>query len=547
MNPKPLTIALCQINPIVGDLAGNAALILARYRELAATHDLVVVPELALIGYPPEDLVLMPAFQEAAARALQELAAATRGQGAALLVGSLHMDAAGLHNAAFLLEDGAVRHVADKHFLPNSGVFDEMRVFTPGPLPQVVTWRGHRLALLICEDLWHPEIFPHLAAQGAELAIVINGSPFEADKQPIRESLAQEAAQSHGMAFLYVNLVGGQDELVFDGLSFAVNARGEVIHRMTAFVPDTASYRFDAQGLAALSPDHPVPDWETRVYAAVTLGLRDYVEKNGAPGVLLGLSGGVDSALVACLAVDALGPARVRSLMLASPYTADISREDAAALAQALGIRHEELSIAPGMATVDTMLAGLPEPLSPLALENLQSRLRGLSLMAMSNSTGWLLLSTGNKSEMATGYATLYGDMCGAFNPLKDLYKQQVYRLSHWRNAAHWAAGLGPAGPLMPERILTRAPSAELRANQTDQDSLPPYDCLDAILHGLVEERLGTEALLKRGHRRDEIEKVATLLRLSEYKRRQAPPGPKISGLSFGRDRRHPLTQRFKF
>ncbi len=546
MQTAPLMIALCQTNPVVGDLAGNAAAIRAAYAPYADTHDLVVFPELALIGYPPEDLVLMPAFQEAAAAALQDLAAVTRGQRAAMLVGSLHVVDGQRHNAAFLLEDGVIRHVVQKHFLPNAGVFDEMRVFTPGPQPQPFDWRGHRLALLICEDMWHPELFPLLAAQGSTLMVVINGSPFEAGKQAIREGLAHEAAARHGLATLYCNMVGGQDELVFDGGSFAVDAQGAVIHRLACFRADSASYRLSGDGLGALSPDHPLPTREESLYAAVTLGLRDYVEKNGFPGVLLGLSGGIDSALVAAIAVDALGAERVRSFMLASPYTAEISHTDAAALASALGIRHETLSIAPGMRAVAEMVAPLGEPLTPLAEENLQSRLRGLTLMAISNSTGFLLVSTGNKSEMGTGYATLYGDMCGAFNPLKDLYKTDVYALARWRNAHRWPAGKGPGGHVIPERILTRAPSAELRENQTDQDSLPPYERLDALLQALVEGRASVAEAAALASR-EEAERVAHLLRLSEYKRRQAPPGPKVSPMSFGRDRRFPLTQRFKF
>jgi NAD+ synthase len=545
--PEPTHIALCQINPTVGDLAGNNALILKHYRTLAPTHDLVVFPELALLGYPPEDLVLMPGFQQAAQDALATLVEATAGQGAALLVGGLQVKEDTLYNAAFLLEGGAVRHIARKHFLPNSGVFDEMRVFAPGPLPAVVAWRGCRLAFLVCEDMWHPEIFPGLAAQGCEAVLVINGSPFEAGKQAIRKQLATDAATRHGLAIFYLNMVGGQDELVFDGQSFAMNAKGEVVHRLAAFAEDTASYTFADDRIEAHSPSHPTPGWDESVYAAVTLGLRDYVEKNGAPGVLLGLSGGVDSALAACIAVDALGPGRVRSVMLASPYTAAISHEDAAAVAKNLGIRHETLAIAPGMQAVDAMLAGLPEGVSPLAQENLQSRLRGLTLMAISNSTGYLLISTGNKSEMATGYATLYGDMCGAFNPLKDIYKTEIYALCRWRNAQRWKRGLGPAGAVLPERVLTRAPSAELRDNQTDQDSLPPYDRLDAMLRLLIEGRQASQDLLTAGFSFDEVARTTHLLRLSEYKRRQAPPGPKISPLSFGRDRRFPVTNRFKF
>ena len=546
MPDNPLHIALCQINPTVGDLEGNVATILKDYKSLARRHDLVMFPELAIIGYPPEDLVLMPAFQQAAMAAVQTLADATVGQMGAMLVGGLQVEGETLYNAAFLLESGNIHTIARKHFLPNSGVFDEVRVFTPGPIPQVLAWRGHRIALLICEDMWHPEIFPHLAAQQCTLALVINGSPFEAGKQAIRERLACDAAAQHSMALMYLNMVGGQDELVFDGGSFAVNARGEVVHRMASFVSDSASYSVGRR-VEAHDPDHAVPIWEESVYAAVTLGLRDYVEKNGFPGVLLGLSGGVDSALVAALAVDALGPPRVHAYMLASPYTSAMSHEDAATLAAQLGIAYDTLSIEPGMQAVQTMLADIPGGLTPLAQENLQSRLRGMTLMALSNSTGHLLLSTGNKSEMGTGYATLYGDMCGAFNPLKDIYKTEVYRLCAWRNAHRAAGAKGPGGAIIPERILTRAPSAELREDQTDQDSLPPYERLDVMLKGLVEGRASITQLQAAKYSFDETEKVGKLLLQSEYKRRQAPPGPKVSAMSFGRDRRFPLTNRFKF
>lgn len=545
--PEQMHIALCQINPTLGDLEGNEALILLHYRKLCRRHDLVVFPELALLGYPPEDLVLIPSFQQACHAALLRLAEATVGQMGAMLVGGLHMEDGQLYNAAFLLESGQIRHVARKHFLPNSGVFDEQRVFAAGPLPDVVPWRGRQMAFLVCEDMWHPEIFTKLAAQNVEIVIVINGSPFEDGKQVIREHLAQNAAKTHGMSLLYCNMYGGQDELVFDGMSFAANASGEIIHRLAAFREDTASYSVGKRRLEAHDPTYETPARPESLYAAMTLGLRDYIDKNQASGVVLGLSGGIDSVLVACLAVDALGAARVRTVMLTSPYTSSISVEDAATLAQTLGVRHEVISIEPGMQAMQGMLEGLTQPMSPLALENIQSRLRGLALMAISNSSGELLLSTGNKSELAVGYATLYGDMCGAYNPLKDLYKTDVYLVAEWRNAHQVAGGKGPSGVVIPERVLKRAPTAELRPDQTDAQSLPPYDRLDAILKALVEGRASVEDLYAGYYHREEVARVAKLLQLSEFKRRQAPPGPKLTSLSFGKDRRFPLTQRFKF
>ncbi|MBY0356346.1 MAG: NAD+ synthase [Rickettsiales bacterium] len=538
-------VALCQTNPILGDLSGNVAEILSQYQTLCRRHDLVVFPELAITGYPPEDLVLLPAFQQQAQAALEQLAAATAGQMGAMLVGGLQVVDGKIYNAAYLLESGEIRHVAQKHYLPNTGVFDEMRVFAAGPVPQGFSWRGRQWAFLICEDMWHPELFAQLGAQGVEIAVVINGSPYEVGKPAIREALAQQAA-SHGMAILYCNMVGGQDELVFDGASFAMNASGELVHRLASFRVDSASYSLSKRRLEAHDASHALPTHEAGIYAAVCLGLRDYIEKNGAGGVILGLSGGIDSALVACMAVDALGPERVRTVMLTSPYTSAESVEDAAIIAERLGVRHDVLAIHDAMQAMQAMLIPLPEPLTPLALENIQSRLRGQALMALSNSCGWWLLSTGNKSEMAVGYATIYGDMCGAFNPLKDIYKTQVYALAHWRNAAQ-KSGRGPAGPVIPAHVLTRPPSAELRDNQTDQDSLPDYERLDAMLHGLVEERVSAEVLYGRHYSRAELEKVVNLLKNSEFKRRQAPIGPKITPLGFGRDRRVPITHRFIF
>ncbi|HEY4133726.1 MAG TPA: NAD+ synthase [Alphaproteobacteria bacterium] len=542
---EPLLIALAQFNPTVGDIAGNLAKI-ARLRDEAARAgaDLVVASELAVSGYPPEDLVLRPAFQARVKAAVEDFARATA-KGPAVVLGAPWHDESGLHNAVLLLEAGKVAAVRYKWDLPNYGVFDEKRVFKPGSLPEPVPFRGRKLGLLVCEDMWTPTVSGHLKARGADILIVPNGSPFEVGKNTQRAELARARVVETGLPLVYVNQVCGQDELVFDGASFAMSSDGALAARLPAFSEHLATLRWTDGGLAGGEMAEPLDDLAA-IYAAMTLGLRDYVDKNGFPGVLIGLSGGIDSALSAAVAVDALGAARVRCVMMPSPYTSRESLDDAEAVAHALSIRLDSISIQPAMDAFGAMLAPSFEGTERnITEENIQARARGLTLMALSNKFGHMVLSTGNKSEMSVGYATLYGDMCGGFNVLKDVYKTEVFALSRWRNAHMLADAKGPRGMVMPERVITKPPTAELRPNQTDQDSLPPYDMLDAILGLLVEEDLGIDAVAARGFDRAIVARVWRMLTLAEYKRRQAPPGVKITRRTLSRERRYPITNRF--
>jgi NAD+ synthase len=546
-----LTLALAQLNPIVGDVAGNLALVRAARRDAAAQRaDLVVCPELVITGYPPEDLVLKPRLHEVVAAALAVLAEDTADGGPALLVGAPVAIDGRLHNAAILLDKGQQAAVRLKADLPNYGVFDEKRVFVAGPLPGPISFRGVRLGVMVCEDMWTPDVTECLQESGAELLVAINGSPFEAGKGDERLNLAVARVVESRLPLVYVNQIGGQDELVFDGASFVLNADADLRVQLAAWRSQITATRWRRDGdgrLACIdSIVEPVAEGIEAIYCALATGLRDYVAKNRFPGVILGLSGGIDSALSAALAVDALGADAVHAVMMPSPYTARDSVEDAAAVARLLGIRLDEIAIAPAMQAFDAMLAPLFAGRAPdTTEENIQSRARGLILMALSNKLGHMVLSTGNKSEMSVGYTTLYGDMCGGFAVLKDVYKTAVFELAAWRNRQASAGARGPAGRVMPERILTKPPSAELRPGQRDQDSLPPYDKLDAILHGLIEQELGIAELVVQGHDRAIVEQVWRLLDRAEYKRRQAPPGVKISRRSFGRDRRYPITNAF--
>ena len=546
----PLTIACAQVNPTVGDVRGNAALIRRIRDEAAAQHaDLVVFPELVLVGYPPEDLVLRPALVEAARSALGELQRESAGGGPGLAVGLPWKGENGVHNAVALIADGNAE-LRFKHELPNYGVFDEKRVFTAGPLPEPVDFRGVRIGLPICEDIWFPAVSRHLAARGAQLLLVPNGSPFEVDKFHVRIDHAARRAADTGLPLAYVNQVGGQDELVFDGGSFVVNADGARA-RMTAFwreslmltkwTADGSVYRCEADGGANEEPRLAA------VYHAMMLGLRDYVRKNGFPGIVLGLSGGIDSALTVAVAVDALGPDAVRGVRLPSRFTSGASQDDAEESARLLGIALDTVAIEAPVAAFEETLAGVfaGRP-RDVAEENIQARARGVILMAISNKFGSLLVTTGNKSEMSVGYSTLYGDMCGGYSVLKDVYKTEVYALSRWRNQCRPGDALGPSGRVIPESSITKAPTAELRPNQTDQDTLPPYEELDAILNGLVEEELSVSQIVERGFARDTVVRVQRMLFAAEYKRRQAPPGVKITSRNFGRDRRYPLTNAFR-
>jgi NAD+ synthase len=544
-----LTIALAQLNPTVGDIDGNLARI-RRARDRAAIDgaDLIVLPELALIGYPPEDLVLRPSVVDSCHTAIDCLIRESHA-GPALVATSPWREDGHVYNAAIVIDNGTTTR-RFKSDLPNYGVFDEKRVFTAGPLPAPVNFRGVPIGVPICEDIWTPAITAHLASAGAELFIVPNGSPFEIGKFPTRIELARARTRETNRALIYVNQVGGQDELVFDGRSFILNRTGDIALSMAGWEENIELTRWtstsDGWQCAASSVGAP-NDALADTYSALMTGLRDYVEKNGFPGLVLGLSGGVDSALSAAVGVDALGPERVLGVRLPSPFTGAVSMEEAQFVADRLGIRLLTLPIGPVMASAESSLApvfeGRPRDVTE---ENLQARIRGLLLMALSNKFGSMLLTTGNKSEMSVGYATLYGDMCGGFSVLKDIYKTEVYRLSRWRNANRPWRAKGPHGEVIPERTLTRPPTAELRPNQTDQDSLPPYDQLDAILKGLIEEEKSVDEIAAAIAPRDIVARVQQMLYTAEYKRRQAPPGVKVGRRSFGRDRRYPVTNRFR-
>ena len=483
---KQLSIAAAQLNPSMGDLAGNATAML-RARAANPGTDLIVTPELSLIGYPPEDLVLKPALHAACMVELERLAAATADSGPAMLVGTTWATDKGLHNGYALLDGGKVAGVTLKHDLPNYGVFDEKRVFTAGPLPEPIEFRGVRIGIPVCEDMWTPGVAGHLKSRGADLLVVPNGSPYELGKEDRRLALARARAAETGLSLLYVNRTGGQDELAFDGGSFAVNADGVLAARLPDWDEATVALQWTKAGGFAEGTKQMPDTYEEEIYHAMLVGLRDYVGRNRFPGVVLGLSGGIDSALSAAVAVDALGADRVWCVMLPSRFTGRESLDDAAMCARLLGVKLDNIPIEPAVAAMEMMLAGqfAGRP-RDVAEENAQSRLRMVTLMGLSNKFGHMLLTTGNKSEMCVGYATIYGDMAGGYNVLKDAYKTTVFRLSRWRNAQRPRLGLGPDGAVMPERVITKPPTAELRENQRDDDSLPPYDVLDPILHGLV-------------------------------------------------------------
>ena len=548
--PDTLKITLAQLNQSVGDLAGNAAAMLAA-RERARGSDLIVFPELQLIGYPPEDLILKPALIERAAAELDRLAQATASPGPAMLVGSVFVRDGALHNGVALLDQGKVVATRFKHELPNYGTFDEMRLFQPGPLPEPIIVKGIMIGVPICEDIWQPDVCRHLADFGAEIFVCINGSPYEIDKDTLRiDGVAKRRAIDTGIPLAYLNRVGGQDELVFDGASFVVNGDGSLAVQMTDWTEQevTTSWTRTAKGWRCDRGEvAPLVERPEDIYCAMVMALRDYVNRNRFPGVVLGLSGGIDSAICAAIAVDALGPDRVWCVMLPSRFTAQLSLDLAAECAAMLGCRLDTIPIAPAVEAFDTMLSGsFADAEVDITEENVQSRIRGVTLMALSNKFGPMLMTTGNKSEMSVGYATIYGDMAGGYNPLKDAYKTTVFAISNWRNRHRPKIGLGPDGPVMPEGIITRPPSAELRPDQKDEDSLPPYGVLDGILLGLVEHEKSVDQLVSEGFDRSTVIRIEHLLNLAEYKRRQAPPGVKLGTRNFGRDRRYPITNAFR-
>jgi NAD+ synthase len=539
-----LSIAFAQMNQRVGDLAGNAAAMLEMRRK-AKGADLLMCPELQLIGYPPEDLVLKPEFVRRTHECLDQLVAATTEPGPAMLIGTI-VGEGGLNYNAFVLADGGrVLGRTLKRELPNYGTFDEKRIFTPGPMPEPLEFKGVKIGVPICEDIWQEVVCAHLADAGAEMLLVPNGSPYELDKDIQRQQIVRARALQTGLPVAYLNRVGGQDELAFDGSSFVMDPDGELVVQMpdweeALLVTDWAR---QADGWRCLTrASHELDPFPADVYRAMMVGLGDYVGRNGFPGVILGLSGGIDSALSAAVAVDSLGADKVRCVMLPSKFTSEESLEDARECARMLGCRHDVVRIVPAVDAVDTMLPNL----KGLAAENVQARLRMVTLMALSNAGGQMVLTTGNKSEMSVGYATLYGDMAGGYSVLKDTYKSTVFALSRWRNSNTPEGALGPDGPVMPERVITKPPTAELRPDQKDEDSLPPYSVLDRILEGLVEREMSVkEVALATGEEITLVSSIESMLLKAEYKRRQAPPGVKIGSRNFGRDRRYPISNFF--
>jgi NAD+ synthase len=546
-----LKVALAQLNPKVGDVDGNLAKVRAARAEAKKQGaELVLTSELVLSGYPPEDLVLKPAFQKRCHEAVEALRADTRDGGPALFVTTPWREGDKLHNAIICLDKGEVIGKRYKVDLPNYGVFDEKRVFAPGPMPGPLVFNGVRIGVPICEDVWTADVVECISETGGEILLVPNGSPYEIGKTDVRVQLGVNRVVESGLPFVYVNQVGGQDELVFDGGSFALGADRALKAKLASFQEEVATIEFrrGPRGWECQPAKiaRELTDIES-IYQAMMLGLRDYVNKTGFPSVVIGLSGGVDSALTAVVAADALGPKRVHTLMMPSPYTSAHSLEDAKACAEAIGLRYDIVGIEPAMEAFRNMLLPLfGNRKEDVTEENIQSRARGVTLMAVSNKLGGMVVTTGNKSEMAVGYATLYGDMCGGYNVLKDVYKTTVFELCRWRNAHRPEGAMGPKGKVIPERIIAKPPSAELRADQKDEDSLPPYPVLDAILKGLIERDLGAEELAAEGHDPVTVNRVWRLLEGAEYKRRQAPPGVKITSRLISKERRYPIVNGFR-
>jgi NAD+ synthase len=547
-----LRIATAQLNPTVGDLSGNVEKAKIAYDD-AVRHkaDLVLFTELFLSGYPPEDLVLKPSFLKACDDALQEICAITADGGPGIIIGYPRQNGERRHNSIAVIDDGEIIAIRDKVDLPNYGEFDEKRVFDAGDMPGPINFRGVRIGIPICEDIWGDlGVCETLAETGAEILLSPNGSPYYRGKLDVRHQVVLKQVIECELPMIYANQFGGQDELIFDGASFAFNADKSLAFQMSQF-EETVSIstwkREDDVWLCSNGPNSVIPDGEEADYRACMHGLRDYVNKNGFKNVVLGLSGGIDSAICAALAVDALGEERLRAVMMPYRYTSELSLKDAADCAKALGCRYDIVQIEEPvqgfLSNLSEMFDGTDEGITE---ENLQSRTRGTILMAISNKFGSMVVTTGNKSEMSVGYATLYGDMNGGFNPIKDIYKMQVYELSRWRNTQVPPGALGPSGEVIPTSIIDKAPSAELRPDQTDQDSLPPYPALDDILECLVEKEMATDDIVARGHEEAVVHRIEHLLYIAEYKRRQSAPGVKITKKNFGRDRRYPITNRFR-
>lgn len=549
-----LTIALAQCNPVVGDIVGNVEMVLdwaKRAEEKGA--DIIMFPEMTLTGYPPEDLVFKAVFQDVAMQAIDQLKEASKKLKVAMLVGGIWREGGELFNAAFLIEQGKVIHQQHKRELPNQGVFDEKRIFHKGEKPKPFEWRGIKLGLFICEDIWSDRLVTLMGRKKVDMLLAMNASPYEMGKAKKRRNVAELAVRECKAPLVYVNMMGGQDELVFDGRSFVLDAKGDDVGRLSAFEEELAITRWkkdeDAPWQCTETPKVPLRGNRPTIYQACVVGLRDYVNKNGFPGVVIGLSGGIDSGLTAAIAVDALGADRVHGILMPSRYTSHESIEDAEELAKNLGITLDTVSIEPAMSAYNQMINPLITQVEPgTTYENIQARIRGNILMAYSNAHGHMVMTTGNKSELSVGYATLYGDMCGGYSVLKDIYKVTVYNLSNWRNRQpgkdekRLKSLLGPEGVVIPPRMITKAPSAELRPDQTDQDSLPPYDVLDGILMQLIEKRASIEDAVTLGYDKETVKLIARMIYFAEYKRRQAPPGVKVGGMSFGRDRRYPIT-----
>ena len=547
---KKLKIALAQLNPLVGDVSGNIEKLISIRSNLNNDVDILVAPELYVSGYPIDDLVLREDFLNLVESEINKLVKCTKDNKSAIIVGAPRKDNNHIKNSVFVIENGNIVSIKDKYELPNTGVFDEQRIFKQGSLEDCVIIKGIKFGLPICEDIWEKTVLEKLSKSGAEIIIAINASPFTVSKNEERENIVILRVNETKLPIVYLNRTGGQDELIFDGSSFALNHDGKKFYSSSEFKEETVEINFQKSngkwlGQGNLNNSSSPSE---RLYKALVLGLRDYVNNNKFPGVVLGLSGGVDSALVAALATDAFGPDLVQAIMLPSPFTGDESLNDAKEAAELLNINCSNLKISDAMKIVENILGNFKGPsFEPgITEENIQSRLRGLLLMALSNRYGYMVLATGNKSEYAVGYSTLYGDMCGGYAPIKDVWKTDVFKLCNWRNENYSDLFKGPKGKVIPKNIINKAPTAELRDNQKDTDSLPEYNILDEILKGLVEDEISVEKIVSKGFDRKVVEKTAQLLARSEYKRFQAAPGPKVTNKAFGRDRRFPLTSGFR-